>query len=319
MTTTAFTGDKAFTQEYSATLMALSQQKDSRFKPYVRIERVNSAEAAYFPTIGKSDAPTALINRHEATPITEVPINNRKVIPTPWEAGHLLDDQDLARQKINMQGGYMEADVYSFNRKTDLIIRDAAFGIAYTGKDGGTNVSALEKESVGINGGGGAGYPVSFSTLGTAPARGSYACGLTLAKMLGMAKLFNTADVDPNLAKYWAISYSDVSYLLGLTQVGNADYNTVKTLTEGKVETFMGFRFIPSNLLGKTDGCFRTFAWAEGGLLLAYIGDMKTQMAPDPSYKFNLRLYSKMDLGAVRMEGSKVHECLTIDGKDATS
>jgi hypothetical protein len=34
-------------------------------------------------------------------------------------------------------------------------------------------------------------------------------------------------------------------------------------------------------------------------------------MAPDPGKKFETIIYSKIDLGCVRMEGVMVHECLT--------
>jgi hypothetical protein len=106
-----------------------------------------------------------------------------------------------------------------------------------------------------------------------------------------------------------------------LTQIGSIDYNNVKAAHDGKVSFYGGFNIFWSNKVPVSDTtinggttCYRNVVWAEDGIILAYIGDLTTQMAPDTTKCFNTRIYSKMDLGAVRMEGAKVHECLTLIG-----
>ena len=314
---TPFTGDNAFAQEYSSTLWITAQQKDTRFSAYVPSESFANAEAAYFPTQGPSDDPTPMNTRHPRTRdfVSEVAYDNRKVIPYPWANSHILDDNDMARQKINMESGIMQTDRMSFNRKRDILIRDAALGVAATGKNGTGPSISLYQESVGINAGGGIGYPVSLSAIGTPPAIGTYACGLTLAKILAMQLLFDQADVDPDIEKVWPIGYEDRTYMLGVTTLTNADYMNIKALTEGKPGTVCGFKWVPSNRLGFTTtgtSCRRTFAFAIGGIKMATIGEMSTVAARSIDEMNNWVVLSKMDLGAVRMEGAMVHECLTL-------
>jgi hypothetical protein len=42
------------------------------------------------------------------------------------------------------------------------------------------------------------------------------------------------------------------------------------------------------------------------------IGDLQTKVDVLPTKKYDTGIYSTMDLGAVRMEGAKVHECLNL-------
>jgi hypothetical protein len=87
----------------------------------------------------------------------------------------------------------------------------------------------------------------------------------------------------------------------------------MKAIQAGKVEEYCGFNFFWSNLLDRdtVDGTStRTLAWAEDGVILGYIGDLTTEITTRTDLCNEPQIYSKMDLGAVRMEGAKVHECL---------
>ncbi|MBE3143574.1 MAG: hypothetical protein IMZ61_06585, partial [Planctomycetes bacterium] len=93
------------------------------------------------------------------------------------------------------------------------------------------------------------------------------------------------------------------------------DYNTVKAIQQGKVDSFMGFMFFWWNfLIRDTDAgtCSRTVAWARDGLILANIGEYNTKIDILPTRKYSTGIYSTSDLGAVRMDGDKVHECLNL-------
>ena len=86
-------------------------------------------------------------------------------------------------------------------------------------------------------------------------------------------------DVDPSIPRYIAVGPSQIESLLSETAVTSADFNTVKALVQGEVDTFMGFKFIMTNRLSIDSNDIRScFAWAEDG----------------------------MSIGAVRMEENKV-------------
>ena len=194
--------------------------------------------------------------------------------------------------------------VRSLGRKKDDLIIAAALGTASIGKAGGTSVD-FEDETISINGDG------TVTTLGTLAVHS--AADISLAKMLTMMRLFNDEDVDPAIPKIWVVTPKDLEDMLNITEVGSADYNTVKTLVQGKVDTFAGFDFFWSTRLtsdAATENSKRSFAWAQDGLILASIGDISTRIEEAERLDFAWVLFSKMDLGAVRMEGEKVHECL---------
>jgi hypothetical protein len=297
-----------FAKQFSPTLLILSQQKGSKFESKVRRETVSRAEEAYFDTVDADDDPVQDNTRHGDTPLDEGEYGRRQAKPVKWHKGRMLDSYDLARMYADPTGPTVQSFAYSFGRKKDKIIRDAALGTAYIGKEGASSVT-FQAESVSINGDG------TTTTLGTlATAAGSdVVADISLAKMLIMGEIFNNADVDPDIMRYWAVSPKCVGDMLDLTEVGSADYNTVKALREGKVDYFAGFNFFWTNLLTKdaaTETAYRTIAWAQDGIILATIGDLTTSIDKRTDKCNEKQIYSKMDLAAVRMEGAKVHECL---------
>lgn len=302
-----YTGSNLNGKQFSATVQMLSQQKTSRFGDKVRLEGVNNAEEAYFNLFSAEDDPSQDTDRHGDTPYDEYEATRRKVVPTTWEKGTIIDKKDVSRMTVDPQNPVVQSHTMSFSRKKDKIIYAAMLGTAYQGKEGTTAVT-FASESVSINGDG------TVTTLGTAAANATEV-PMTLSKMLTMMTIFNEADVDPDIAKYWAVAPNDIKHMLNMTEIASADYNTIKAIQQGKVDGYMGFMFFWSNLLNRdsVDGTStRTIAWAKDGVLLATIGDMNTKVDILPTKKYSTGVYSTMDLGAVRMEGAKVHECLNL-------
>lgn len=299
--------DTLYAIQFNSVLYQLAQQKESKFASKVRRETVANAELAYFDTVGAEDDPEQQTTRHPTTPLTEGNYNRRKIVPYKWHKGRVLDSYDQARMAANLNNATTQGFAMSFGRKKDKLVIEAATGTAYTGKAGTTAV-AFKDESLSINGDG------TVTTLGTAAVNNTEV-PMTLSKMLTMMEIFNEADVDENITKYWAVSPNDIKHILNMTEVGSADYNTVKAIAAGKVDTFMGFNFFWTNLLAKdaVDATStRTLAWAEDGIILGYIGDLTTEITIRTDLCNEPQIYSKMDLGAVRMEGAKVHECLNL-------
>jgi hypothetical protein len=76
------------------------------------------------------------------------------------------------------------------------------------------------------------------------------ASGLTLAKLIEAKEILDSGNVDPSIPRYIACSPKQVTDLLNNTTVTSSDYNTVKALAMGEINTFVGFNFIVSNRLG---------------------------------------------------------------------
>lgn len=304
-----YTGSNLNGKQFSSTVIHLAQQKTSRFRPNVRIESVNNAEEAYFNLFSPEDDPTQDTDRHGDTPVDEYEANRRKVVPVPFEKGTLIAQKDAARMTVDPQNPVVMSHAMAFGRKTDKICYAAMIGAAYKGKNGTTEVT-FAADSASINSDG------TVSTLGTAASNsGLTETPMNYSKMLTMLTLFNEEDVDPTIKKCWAISPNDVKHLLNLEEVINSDYNrnSAAGVAEGRIEYLLGFNFFWWNFLDtdSDDGtCRRTVAWAEDGVVLAYINEMNTDVSIRNDKKNNVQIYTTMDLGSVRLEGEKVHECL---------
>ena len=129
---------------------------------------------------------------------------------------------------------------------------------------------------------------------------------LTIAKLLAAKKQLDINEVDPSIPRYMAVSPDQIEALLGTTQVTSADFNTVKALASGQVDSFMGFRFIVSNRLAKTGDIRTCFAWAEDGIKLAIGKDVMAKIDERADKSYSTQVYYCMTMGVTRMEEAKV-------------
>jgi hypothetical protein len=296
--------DTAFVNQYSALLYNLSQQMKSKFASRVRNETVRGAKDAYFDRLGEAEVED-ITTRHPDTPLNEIPNTRRRVTMTDSHTATMIDDLDQLKMIINPQNGYAQMQAAALGRKIDDKIITAALGSANAGVAGGTSV-AFKDESLSINGDG------TVTTLGTLAAVTTVA-DISLAKMLTMLRLFHDQDVDPDMKKYWAVSPKSLEDMLNITEIGSADYNTIKALVPGGVDYFAGFNWFWSTRLTKdaaTSTAYRSFAWCEDGILLGSAEGLFTQISERDDKSYATQVYSRMSNGAVRMDGDKVHECL---------
>jgi hypothetical protein len=83
----------------------------------------------------------------------------------------------------------------------------------------------------------------SSTTLTVANSVGGATTNLNVAKLRRAKKLMDAANV-PMEGRAMVISASGLEGLLGETQTTSADYNSVKALVSGEIDTFLGFKFV---------------------------------------------------------------------------
>jgi hypothetical protein len=115
-------------------------------------------------------------------------------------------------------------------------------------------------------------------------------------------------DSDPRII---VVSAKQIQDLLRTTEVTSADYNTVKALVNGDIDTFLGFKFrrVSSSLLpyNASTGVRTCFAYVRSGLKLADAGrKVHVDIRADKSHALQIRTVAS--LGASRMEEKKVVE-----------
>jgi len=137
---------------------------------------------------------------------------------------------------------------------------------------------------------------------------------LTLAKLISAKEILDSGNVDPSIQRHIVVSPKQVSDLLNNTTVTSSDYNTVKALAMGEINTFVGFNFIVSNRL-TTDGSGdrQVIAFASDGIKLA-IGKEPTARIDERADKsYATQVYYAQSVGATRMEESKIVEIACVE------
>lgn len=271
----------AFVQQFSSNVQLLSQQRGSLLRNAVSEESV-TGEKAFFDQVG-SVAAVKRSSRHGDTPLLETPHSRRMVTMDTYEWADLIDDADKVRMLIDPTSTYAQAAAAAMGRSMDDEIIAAALGTSKTGKSGSTSTSFDSNNQI---------------------ANGS--ADMTLAKLIEAKKILDSNDVDPSIRRYIAVSPAQIEALLNNTTVTSSDYNTVKALVQGDIDTFLGFKFIVSNRLAKTGDIRSCFAWAEDGIKLAVGKDVMARIDERSDKSYSTQVYYCATFGATRMEEAKV-------------
>jgi hypothetical protein len=272
----------AFVEQYSNNVQMLSQQKGSLLRGAVDVESV-VGNNAFFEQVGSATAQKR-VSRHSDTPQLDTPHAKRRVSLVDYEYADLIDQQDKVRTLIDPTSAYANAAAFALGRSMDDEIIAAASGNAFTGATGSVSTAL------------GSGQAITES--GTD--------GLTIAKLRTAKEKFDLASVDPSLPRFLVVGPRQVSDLLGTTSVTSSDFNTVKALVNGEVDTFMGFKFITSTRLSIASSKRLCLAFAGDGIKLALGKDVMTRIDERSDKGYSTQVYVCMSIGATRMEESKV-------------
>ena len=276
----------SFVEQYSANVSMLAQQTGSKLRSAVDVESVRGKNA-FFDQVGVTAAQLKT-SRHSDTPQINTPHSRRRVSLSSYEWGDLIDDADKVRALIDPTSTYARAAAAAMNRSIDDVIITAMNASADTGVAGGT-ATALP------------------STQKTATSDQSD--GLTIAKLRSAKYILDNNDVDPSLKRFVCCGPKQIQDLLGTTEVSSSDYNTVKALAMGQVDSFLGFNFIMSTRLN-LDSTYTSdrlvFAFTEDAIKLAIGKDVSAKISERADKSYSTQVYYCMDLGATRMEEDKV-------------
>ena len=275
----------AFVQQFSANITTLSQQQGSILRGAVRQESV-TGEKAFFDQVG-STAAVKRTSRHGDTPLVETPHSRRMVTMDSYEWSDLIDDADKVAMLADPTNVYAQSASFAIGRAMDDAIIEAATGTAKTGKSGGTSTTLPSGQQI---------------------AAGS--ADLTIAKLIQTRKIFSQNSVDPSIPLNIVVGPEQIESLLNTTQVTSSDFNTVRALVSGQVDTFMGMTFHISNRLAKSGNNRTCFAFASDGITMAVGKDVMARIDERADKSYSTQVYYCATFGATRMEEEKVVQIL---------
>jgi len=281
-----------FVQAYSNTFYETGQQMTARFAPFVVNAGGIVGASKAMERVGKVHA-YDITSRHADTKYVETPHSRRWLDLTDKGAAELVDEMDEIRLLADPKSKYPKIMVQALNRAKDDVIYAAIRGTARTG--GGTQVLPSAQK---------------IAEGGT---------GLTLAKLLTAKELLDAAEIEadegqdatgqgPTPSRVIACSSKQLTNLYGTTEIKNIDYNSVKALAEGQINTFLGFRFIRSERLAKSGTTRYAVAWCKPAVALGIGKDIVTSIDTLPTKNYSVQVYARMSIGAVRLEDEGVVE-----------
>lgn len=307
------------------------QQFDSRLLPYIEIER-QSSEFDFYDRIGIADEMTEDNGRYADNPVSEIEFDRRRIGLRDYEQGKYIDEKDLIRVATDPTNAITQAMLASGYRKMDDIIFDRMYGPAYSGKKGDTTINwvgtATNSNKIRV-GAYSKGHSNPITTAGAyhlqagayeginvgirydKTAAGTADLGLTLDKLRAVrATMLRLDAIQQDTTLNMFLPAKGFDDLLQIDEVINSDYAVRKSLAEGSITTFMGFRFIHAERLPymASGAGYRCLVLLPKALKLAIGRNLVSDMWRDTGKKNIPYIYFKMSVGASRMWGEVAAE-----------
>jgi hypothetical protein len=279
--------------EYSRNFRLLYQQKMARLRPWCQMESV-TGQSKSVERMGRAEA-YDITSRHSDTKFVEVPHSRRWIDLTDKGWAELIDKLDKIRLLADPVNGYAAMAMAALNRQMDDIIIAAARGPART-NSGTTLLPATQKIAV----------------SGT---------NLTLAKLLTLKEILDSNEVDDDASlqadgqgatpsRVIAVNTKMLTSLYGTTEIKSVDFNSVKALANGQIDTFLGFKFVRTERLPR-DGTATTgyaIAWSKSCVALGIGQEVNTSVDKRPDKNNAWQVFADMSIGATRLEDEGVVE-----------
>lgn len=283
-----------FGRQYATAVELLLQQRGSRLRMAVTEGSYKGDQASPVDQIG-SVAMQQVTSRFGAINRVDSALSRRWVLPSDWDLAQLVDSYDELKTLSDPKSKYVMNAMFAAGRKIDELIIDAFFDDAVTGTNGGstTTASADNVGSVAVN------FGASSNT------------NLTVAKLRDARRQLMAAEVDLDFDRlYCVVTASQHDSLLGEAQVVSTDFNEKPVLKEGRIERFMGFDFIHTELLNVDGNSYRRVpCFAKSGMHLGVWANTQTKVSErDDLSGIPWQAYLKMSMGATRIEGEKIVE-----------
>jgi hypothetical protein len=283
-----------YTTQFDQNWRHLVQQKNSRLREYVTLDSITGKEKTYNQL--DTAAMQLITSRSGETRISDQATAKRWIRPRAYDTAKLFDefDEQLLGEVVLPTSPVVQSHGAAYARTADQVIIEALGGTAFTGETGVTPTALPGGQKVAVD----------YVEVGSAANS-----GLTIAKLRAAKFILDAAEIDEEEERIIVVSAKQLQDLLRTTEITSADYNSVKALVDGTVNTFMGFKFrktqlLPLNTSSDVRSCY---VYVKSGIMLAERG-LKTHMDIRTDKSHSLQIRSVASLGATRMEEKKVVE-----------
>lgn len=285
--------DTAFIQSYHNDFEVKFQQNGSRLMPYVTV-RPQYSKTDFYDRIGTVSF-AEKTTRHAPTALEEAEHTRIAVSMRDYRNALPFDTEDKIRMGLrDPRNAYAETQAKALGQKFDSVVIAAATGTTYTGETGGT-AEAYSATTYGI--------AVNAVAPGNAPANSN----LTIEKLIQAKSKFgvqeSVMDGEPLVC---VVTQSQIDSLLRTTETTSADYNTVKALVSGAIDSFMGFKFVRTQLLAKSGNIRTCLCFPKSGIVVGMADQRITKIDQRPDLNYTWQVWTQGTFGATRTWREKV-------------
>jgi len=286
----------AFVKQFEDNITLLAQQRGSKLRGLLA-ETPLTGKSVFMDQIGATQA-MRTTTRHADSPLISTPHKRRRISSIDVEWGDLIDDFDKLKMIVDPESSVSLNAAWAIGREMDDIVFEKFFATAFAGEEGNEQVSFPASNTVA------AGLAADGTT------GGGSVTGLNVPKLRAARRklLENEVDLDAE-TPHIVVTAKALDDLLGQTEVTSADFNTVRTLVNGDIDTYMGFRFVRSERVPTAaSGDLRLPIWVPSGMGLAVSQNPTARITERADKRFSTYVYYSMSVGASRLEEEKVIE-----------
>ena len=277
-------------QDYSRIILPLARQEKSMLFDRVYIKPDVTGKCFYQDQIGKWEM-SSKTEVNPDTPQNDPNLSRTRVDIATYNDARMLD-RSLSLQEFSDPMSQTSICIASsVGIQMDKIIYQALGGTAYRGETGANTVTFPAGKTVAVD----------FESSGTNT-------GLTTAKIRRAAKLMNAQGV-PAYDRTFVCSATGLEQLLGSTTVTSSDYNSVKALVSGELDTWMGFKFVvlPDGIINvDSNNIADYFAFQKTGICFGMLEELFLRVEERADKSYSKQVYYEINGGAGRLEEAKV-------------
>lgn len=276
-------------QDYSRIILPLARQERSLLYDRVYVKPDITGKSFYQDQIGKWEM-SAKTSVNPDTPQNDPNLSRTRIDIATYNDARMLD-RSLRLQEFSDPMSQTSICISSaVGIQMDKIIYDALGGTAYRGETGATSVSFPAAKTIAVD----------FQSAGTNT-------GLTTTKVRRAAKMLDAQGV-PHYDRTFVCSATGLEQMLGTTVVTNSDYNSVKALVSGELDTWMGFKWVvlPDGIINVVSNVADYYAFQKTGICFGMLEELFLRVEERADKSYSKQIYYEINCGAARLEEAKV-------------
>ena len=277
-------------QDYSKIILPLARQEKSMLFSRVFVKSDFTGKSFYQDQIGTWEMKEKS-GTNVATPKNDPNLSRTRIDIKTYQDARIFD------RSVQLQTFSDPLSVASISLQSavgvqiDKVIYDALGATALRGETGSKSVAFPTSQTIAAD----------YETTGTKT-------GLTVAKVRHASAMLGNAHV-PNYDRTFVASEIGKEQLLGNTEVASSDFNTVKALASGDIDSFCTFKFVflSSDMITVDgDGIADYYAFHKTGVCFGMLEDLFMRVTERDDLSFSKQVYYEISCGAARLEEKKV-------------